>query len=93
MNASFSISDGEYNLYYTGLDHKELYWSLETYKDIKNKELKFEVLDVLLKFEGEGKDELPGLKDYIDWYLNENGESETKKFKEEQWEKDKGNSE
>jgi len=130
INASFSMSDGECNLYYTGIDSKGLGNSLETYKNIKNEKLRpmaskhmeelhrsleiqnankntkdedlksmalkhmeelhrsleiqnvnkndleFGVLDVLLKVQEEGKDELLGLEDYIDWYSSGNSENE-----------------
>ena len=80
LNASFSISDGSYQIHYGMINKEELNDRLEAYVyDTQNK-LNFGTEDVILSIKGEKNRELTGLDDFVYWYTHDNGEAKTQDY-------------
>ena len=78
LNASFSISDGSYQIHYGMINKQELNDRLEAYQYYTQNKLNFGAEDVILSIKGEKNRELTGLDDFVDWFTHNNGEDKTR---------------
>ncbi len=83
ISASYSFSDGKYQMYYIEINKEDLDWSLLAYMNDKGMKLDFSAEDVALKLKSGNNGELAGLDNYIEWYIIEDGEKKTNQYKED----------
>lgn len=77
VNACFSISDGNYQIYMFTVDEKELNYKLDKYSKETDNTLDFAADDVVNSMQNGTVDELVGLDEFVDWYTHNNGKTLT----------------